>query len=196
MAMTRADKSRLLYALGLLLAGGIGLAGGWYFSFRPSAMIVIALLVFIPGRVPALLWPEFYAGQRALQLGDRERARASFIAFVEKVRARSWLKRLMYVKWGIHTRDIEAMSLNNIGTTFAEKGELQQAVGWYEATLAVDPDYGVAYANLAVIGYACGDEAEATRLLNFAHARGNQNLTRVAARERGAILRSMADLAG
>jgi tetratricopeptide (TPR) repeat protein len=194
--MTRADKSRLLYVLGLLLAGGIGLAGGWYFSFRPSAMIVIALLLFIPGRVPALLWREFYAGKRALQLGDHERARASFIAFVEKVRARPWLKRLMYVKWGIHTRDIEAMALNNLGATFAEKGELQQAVGWYEAAIAVDPDYGVPYANLAVIGHARGDEAEATRLLDCAHALGNRNLTHVAARERGAILRSKANLAG
>jgi Flp pilus assembly protein TadD len=102
----------------------------------------------------------------------------------------------MYVKWGIHTRDIEAMSLNNLGTTFAEKGELQQAVGWYEAALAVDPDYGVAYANLAVIGYARGDEVEAARLLDCAHSLGNRNLTRVAARERGAILRSRANLAG
>jgi hypothetical protein len=87
----------------LLLVGGICLTIGWYFSFRPSTLIVIALLLVIPGRIPALLWREFYTGQRALQLGDHERARASFIAFVEKVRARPWLKRLMYVEWGIHT---------------------------------------------------------------------------------------------
>jgi tetratricopeptide (TPR) repeat protein len=196
MNMTRADKSRLLYVLGLLLAGGIGFAGGLYFSFRPSALIVIALLLFIPGRIPSLLWREFYAGQRALQLGDHERARASFIAFVEKVRARPWLKRFMYVKWGIHTKDIEAMALNNLGNTFVERGEPQQAVRWYEAALAVDPDYGAPYANLAVIRYARGEEAEATRLLDCAHALGNRSLTFVAARERGAILRSKANLAG
>lgn len=195
MTMTRADKSRLLYVLALLSVGGICLAVGWYFSFRPSALIVIALLLAIPGRISALLWREFYAGQKALQLGDLERARASFIAFVEKVRARPWLKRLMYVKWGVHTWDIEAMAFNNLGNTFVEKGEPEQAVGWYEAALAVDPDYGTPYANLAVIGYARGDEAEATRLLDCAHALGNRDLTHVAARERGTIMRSIANVA-
>ena len=196
MTMTRADKSRLLYALAILLAGGIGLAVSWYFGFRPSTLIVIAILLIIPGRIPALLWREFYTGQRAMQLGDHELARASYIAFLEKVRAQPWLKRLMYVKWGVHTWDIEAMALNNLGSTFVEKGEPQQAIRWYEAALAVDPEYGAPYANLAVIGYSRGDEAEATRLLDRAHALGNRYLTHVAARERGAILRSKANLAG
>src|SRR5215510_3615735 len=142
MTMTRADKSRLLYALAILLAGGIGLAVSWYFGFRPSTLIVIAILLIIPGRIPALLWREFYTGQRAMQLGDHELARASYIAFLEKVRAQPWLKRLMYVKWGVHTWDIEAMALNNLGSTFVEKGEPQQAIRWYEAALAVDPEYG------------------------------------------------------
>jgi tetratricopeptide (TPR) repeat protein len=193
--MTRADKSRLFYALALLLVGGISLAVGDYFNFQPWALIAIALLLIIPGRIPTLLWREFYAGQRALQIGDHERARASFIAFVDKVRARPWLKRLMYVKWGVHTWDIEAMALNNLGNTYVEKGEPHLAVGWYEAALTVDPDYGAPYANLAVIGYARGDEADATRLLDCAHALGNRDLTHVAARERGTILRSMANSA-
>jgi hypothetical protein len=51
------------------------------------------------------------------------------------------------------------------------------------------------YANLAVIGYDRGEEAEAARLLDRAHALGNRNLTQVAARERGNILRSMRNLA-
>ncbi|HKQ79139.1 MAG TPA: tetratricopeptide repeat protein [Blastocatellia bacterium] len=189
--MTRADKSRLFYVLALLLMGGICLSVGWYFSYQPSALIVIGLLLVIPGRIPMLLWREFYAGQRALQIGDHERARASFIAFIEKVRAQPWLKRLMYLKWGVHTWDIEAMALNNLGNTYVEKGEPHQAVGWYEAALAVDPDYGVPYANLAVIGYARGAEAEAKRLLDRAHALGNRDLTHAAASERGTILRSM-----
>jgi tetratricopeptide (TPR) repeat protein len=193
--MTRADKSRFLYVLMLLLLGGICLIIGWFYSFRPSTLIVIALLLAIPGRLPALLWREFYTGQRALQLGDHERARASFIAFVEKVRARPWLKRLIYAKWGVHTWDIEAMALNNLGNTFVEKGEFQQAVGYYEAALAVDPDYGVPYANLAVIGYARGEDEEAARLLDRAHTLGNRDLTQVAAKERGDILRSMRNLA-
>jgi hypothetical protein len=100
--------------------GGISLAVGWYFSFRPSALNVIALLLAIPGRIAALAWREFYAGQRALKLGDLERARASFTTFIEKVRAQPWLKRLMYFKWGIHTWDIEAMALNNLGNIFVK----------------------------------------------------------------------------
>jgi tetratricopeptide (TPR) repeat protein len=122
---------------------------------------------------------------------DDERAGASFIAFVEKVRARPWLKRLIYAKWSVHTWDIEANALNNLGNTFVEKCELQQAVGRYEEALAVDPDYGAPYANLAVIGYDRGEEAEAARLLDRAHALGNRDLTQVAARERGNILRSI-----
>jgi tetratricopeptide (TPR) repeat protein len=153
----------------------------------------MSLLLLIPGRLTVLFWREFYTGQRALRLGDHELARASFMAFLEKVRAQPWLKRLMYFKWGVHTWDIEAMALNNLGSTFAEKGEPEQAVRWYEAALAVDPDYGVAYANLAVIAYARGADAEATRLLERAHALGNRKLAHAEARERGAMLSSMAN---
>jgi hypothetical protein len=60
--MTRADKSRFLYVSMLLLLGGICLTIGWFFSFRPSTLIVIALLLAIPGRMPSLLWREFYTG--------------------------------------------------------------------------------------------------------------------------------------
>lgn len=191
--MTRADKSRLLYVLALLLVGSIGLAVGWSLSFRPSALIVMGLLLVIPGRLPTVFWREFYTGQQALHLGNHELARANFAAFLEKVRAQPWLKRLMYLKWGVHTWDIEAMTLNNLGNTFVENGEPEQAVRWYEEALAVDPEYGVAYANLAVVRYAHGDDAEATRLLDHAHALGNRRLTHAAARDRGAMLRSMAE---
>jgi tetratricopeptide (TPR) repeat protein len=190
--MTRADKSRLQYVLVLLGLGSIALGVGWYFSFRPPALITMALVLLIPGRLPALFWREFFRGQQQMQVGNLERAADSFEAFLAKVRARPWLKKLMYFKWGIHTWDIEAMTLNNLGTIFVERGDPARAAGWFEAALAVDPCYGLPYTNLAVVRYAEGDEEEAARLLERAHALGNRHLTHEAAKGRAALLRSMA----
>lgn len=153
--------------------------------------MVLGLLLFIPGRLPALFWGEFYEGQRRMQSGDYEQAASSFEAFLSKIRSRPWLKRLIYFRWGVHTWDIEAMTLNNLGNTFVERGQPSRAAQWYEAALKVDPHYGVAYSNLAIVRYAEGDDAEAEMLLDRAHALGNRHLTPLAAQERAAVLRSI-----
>ena len=189
--MTRADKSRLHYVLVLFVLVSIAIAVGWFFSFRPPALIAMALVLLIPGRLPALFWKDFYRGQQQMQAGEAGRAAASFEAFLAKVRARPWLKKLMYFKWGIHTWDIEAMTLNDLGTTFVERGDPVQAARWFEAALTVDSHYGVPYSNLAVIRYSEGNEEEAARLLERAHALGNRHLTSDEARGRAALLRSM-----
>lgn len=188
--MTRADKSRLAYALvlGALFLVSYGLA--WRYDFEPRAVVIIGLVLLVPGRLPTLFWSEFYRGQEQLRLGAPERAAASFQEFLAKVRARPWLKWLIYGKWGVNTWDIEAMTLNNLGSTYVERGNPTQAARFFEAALALDPNYGVPYSNLALLAYASGDEAEGDRLLEHSNALGNRHLTRAQAQERAALFRA------
>ncbi len=190
--MTRGDRSKLLYVVVLVALIWAAVAIGWLFDFRPVPLLVVGLLLFIPGRLPTLMWREFYEGRRALGAGDYGTAEARFRAFVDKVRERPWLKRLLYLKWSFYTWDVEAMALNSLGSTFIEQGAPEKAVEWLQAAVELDPGYGVPYANLALVEFARGNDAEAERLLDRAHELGYRNMPHDVARERATVLRSLA----
>lgn len=189
--MTRADRFKILYVVVLLALIWLAVAVGWLFNYRPVPLLVVGLLLFIPGRLPTLMWREFYEGRRALALGQYGVAEARLRAFVEKVRARPWLKRLLYLKWSFYTWDVEAMALNSLGSAFIEQGEPDKAVEWLEAAVALDPGYGVPYANLGLIELARGNDDEGEQHLDRALALGYRKMPHDLARERAATLRSM-----
>ena len=163
--MTRPVKSKILYAI--VLAGLLGIAyiAGRQFNFQPNALLVMALCILAPGRITSYCWREFYAGHRLMQKGEYEKAKGQFESFLGKTQSSPWLKKLIFFKWGFYTWDIEAMTLNNLGSSSLSMDEVESASQYFNAATTLDPLFPMPYVNLAIISYAKGDDEQCERLL-------------------------------
>jgi tetratricopeptide (TPR) repeat protein len=171
-AMTRSQKFQAAYLAVLLVIGGAVATAIWYFDPGAQALFVLVVALLIPGRIPSFFWSQFYAGTRLLQAGDYREAIERFESFLTEVKQKSWLKKLMLLKWGRHTWDIEAMTLNNLGSAFLEMGELDRAGQTFEAATRIDEQYAIAHFNLALVRYAQGATEAARSLYERAHELG------------------------
>ncbi len=61
---------------------------------------------------------------------------------------------------------------NGVGVTWRMRNDLGQALGWYKKALAVDPDFGDAYYNMACIYALQGERTLALRYLQIAAMNG------------------------
>ncbi|MCM2332959.1 MAG: tetratricopeptide repeat protein, partial [Anaeromyxobacteraceae bacterium] len=61
---------------------------------------------------------------------------------------------------------------NGMGVTFRMRNDLGAAIGWYKRALAVDPDFGDAYYNMACVYALQGQEELALRYLQIAAMNG------------------------
>jgi len=61
---------------------------------------------------------------------------------------------------------------NGVGVTFRMRNDLGAAIGWYKRALAVDPDFGDAYYNMACVYALQGQEELALRYLQIAAMNG------------------------
>jgi tetratricopeptide (TPR) repeat protein len=63
-------------------------------------------------------------------------------------------------------------ALNGVGVTYRMRNDLPAALGWYKKALAVDPDFGDAYYNMACIYSLQGERELALRYLQIAALNG------------------------
>jgi len=63
-------------------------------------------------------------------------------------------------------------AFNGVGVTYRMRNDLDAAVGWYKKSLAVDPDFGDAYYNLACVYALQGQSELALRYLQIAAVNG------------------------
>lgn len=63
-------------------------------------------------------------------------------------------------------------AMNGVGVTWRMRGQLPQALAWYKKALAVDPDFGDAYYNMACVYALQGEKALALRYLQIAALNG------------------------
>jgi tetratricopeptide (TPR) repeat protein len=63
-------------------------------------------------------------------------------------------------------------AFNGIGVTFRMRNDLGAAMGWYKRALAVDPDFGDAYYNMACVYALQGRPELALRYLQIAAVNG------------------------
>jgi tetratricopeptide (TPR) repeat protein len=61
---------------------------------------------------------------------------------------------------------------NGVGVTFRMRDDLPAALGWYKRALAVDPDFGDAYYNMACVYALQGSKEMALRYLQIAAMNG------------------------
>lgn len=138
----------------------------------PLGLFAVVLLTVLPGRVQGAFYREFFRGRRLLAAGHFDEAIPHFVRFLETIRARPALKKLVWLRWAVYSPDMEVMTLNNLGAAHYHRGELDTAERYLDDALRMDPEYPVAHYNLALVAMARGDEGEAERHLGEAHRLG------------------------
>jgi tetratricopeptide (TPR) repeat protein len=142
------------------------------FPQRHEILLIVALLLFLPGRVQGYYYRDFFRGRREMGLGEFESALGHFTKFAEDVSNRPWLKRLIWLSFGVYTTDIEAMTHNNLGACYLEKGELTKSKTALYRALEICPTYPIPYFNLALLYGLTGERREAVRCFQEAKRRG------------------------
>jgi len=169
--MTRTARLKLGYvAVFLTVAAVVVTLLVWVSG--PLGFFLAALLTILPGRLQGVFYRDFFRGRRLLAAGHPEEAIPDFERFLETIRARPALKKLVWLQWAVYSPDMEVMTLNNLGASHYHIGEMDVAEGYLRDALRLDPVYPVAYYNLALIAAARDDDAEAERLLGEAHRLG------------------------
>ena len=149
--MSRTSVYKLLWVA--IVLGGIVLS---LFAIKacpyPSAATLVLVVVFLtPGRIQGIAWRPFFRGRKAQTVGNWKLAISEYTLFQEQVRARPGLKGLIWLSWGMYSRDIEAMTENNLGACHLELGALEKAEPHFHRALTLDPLYPIPHFNLAVV---------------------------------------------
>jgi tetratricopeptide (TPR) repeat protein len=161
--MAPARVRKVLYPLYILLLLLAVLAVIYTFPKQDELIVLMVVLLFIPGRIQGHFYREFFRGRREMGAGNLDSALAHFTSFVEIVRRRSWTKRLIWLSFGVYTTDIEAMTYNNLGACYLEKGDLKQARTSLYQALEICPTYPIPFFNLALAYCLAGQRREAAR---------------------------------
>lgn len=173
--MTRPTRWKMLYVVAVAALGLAVLAIAFAIEFDSTVLIGLAVLLFVPGRINGHYWRCFYTGRRLMDSGDHESARREFEQFLVKVRERPSLKSMIWLVWAVYTRDVEAMTLNNIGATLMHEGHLDSAEEKLAQAIGLDSGYPIPYFNLAVIAELRGERDAAARSLATAQRLGYRN---------------------
>lgn len=172
--MTRPTRLKILYGVAVILMIAIALAILKAVNFSPTAVILLALLFLIPGRINGHFWRDFYTGRKMMDSGWNADAIKEFEKFLTSLRENPALKHLIWFVWGFYTRDVEAMTQNNIGAVLIREGNLNQAEERLVRAIQIDDQYPIPYYNMALIGELRGDREAAAESLDTAHSLGYQ----------------------
>ena len=149
--MNRTTKLKILYLglviLGLLVFLGLKLA----LDLNTNSLVVVVLLFLVPGRLTGFYWREMLAGRRMMAVQQYSEAVSEFSTFLEKLKQKPWIARLIWLSPGFYTTSAKAMALNNIGACDLESGSLDSACEYLESAVLEDDLYPLPHYNLAMV---------------------------------------------
>lgn len=166
MSIRRTTKYKIGYSL-----TAVTLAGAVLFIYFLSdhsfvSLLVIAGVLFIPGRIQGMLFREHFNGRRLMTQGKFEAAKKHFEIFLEALDNKNWLKHGVWLSGFIYTKSIKAMTLNNIGVCNLELGNIDEARTKFESAVKIDAEYSIPYFNLSIISELAGDRNSSIQQLN------------------------------
>lgn len=161
--MTRTTKLKIGYFMVLVLLVIAALAVSAVFRSSLAALVLIAAVLLLPGRIQAIVYRDLYTARRLMAAGKAEESIECTRRFLGMIRRNPGNKKLLWASWSVYTVDVEAMALNNLGAAHLERGEVEAAEKAFEEALRLDPEYAIPSFNLAVIAGARGDRAAAER---------------------------------
>ena len=156
--MSRTSIYKAIYPLILiLLTGGIlFLIKDYHLSLLYTSMIIIVLL--IPGRIAGYFYRDFFRGLKLFHKQEWKVSEDYFNRFEQQLMDRPWIKRIIWLQWGMYTWKIEAMTQNNLGAINPFTGSLIKAESRLKAVIELDYRYPKPFYNLAVLEYLKGND--------------------------------------
>ncbi len=148
----------------LLMVAGVA----WWFRWGLAGLFVLPILL-VPGRVLGFFWRDLLTGLRLLNARDFVNSKRHSERFLVQVRAKPWLKRLIWLGSSSYSRDPEAMALNNLGAAELALGEIDAARRHLEEAIGVDRRNPLPFYNLGLLHRTIEDADMAERC--FAEAR-------------------------
>lgn len=127
-------------------------------NHKITAFLIFGILYLLPGRIQGIFYRNHFKGRRYLELQKLEESILASETFLEEIKVKPWLKKLIFLSWGIYSLDIEAMTLNNLGAAQLEQGDLEKARKTLLDALTLDPLYPIPHVNLAILAMVYKDE--------------------------------------
>lgn len=120
--MNRTDRLKVGYGvvLGLLFFVFLGLL--FYLGPNVGILIVLAFSFWIPGRLTGFVWKDLFIARRMMDAQRHEEAIPFLLAFLEKLKAKPWIGKLIWLSPSFYTISVRAMALNNLGACRLEMG--------------------------------------------------------------------------
>jgi tetratricopeptide (TPR) repeat protein len=168
--MSRAARYKALYLLGLM--GLLACIAAVPFEWRGAVVVGVAAALFLSARVVRFAWRDFYRGRRLQGLGEWQHATKAFQRFLGLIRRQRRLAWLVWLTVPAHTRDVEAMTLNNLGVCRLMLSELWEAEQYFLAARARDASYALPPFNLANVAYLRGDKDDGDAMIALARSLG------------------------
>ena len=174
--MTRTDILKGVYFTRLagLAVSGIGFAraarGGAAIPAAALGALFAALL--LSGRVQAHFWSELLSGLHTLNQRDYQASKVHSQRFLEQLRERPWLRRLIWLGTSSYSLNAEVLALNNLGAAETALGEFDAARAHLNQAIALDPQCPLPYRNMGLLTLRTASRAEASPWLQKAVALG------------------------
>jgi tetratricopeptide (TPR) repeat protein len=156
--------------LGVVVALSLGIV--FYFHLTVFGALVLALGLFVPGRILGFFWRDLLRGLRFLHEKRYVESKRHSELFLAKVEKRPWLKKLIWLGSGSYSRDPEALALNNLGAAELMLSELDSAREHLNASIAVDSLNPLPYFNLGNVHNVLGDKETAAHYFDKAVSLG------------------------
>ncbi len=138
-------------------------------------LVAICLLLLVPGRIHAIFYKDFYTAKKLFASNSYEKSYELFKSFSEQLQQKPWLKKLIWLSWGMYTKNIEAITVNNMGIAKLYIRELKTARDYFERAIELDSSYPIPYYNLAKLLIIDGNLEEAEEHFKKAQKLGFKN---------------------
>lgn len=159
--MSRTTKYKIGYLLLIVVTSLITLCAFYFFKIKNNYLYSIAFLLFLSGRLQGYYFRDFYKALKLLSNKKYEESILQNQLFLQKIATKPYLKKSNILVWGIYTRDIEAMTYNNLGAAYLELAKLEEATLAFTKAINIDNLYPIPYYNLAVLYEIHKDRAKA-----------------------------------
>ena len=174
--MTRTGTYKFAYFA--TLAGFIVLAGTTAFLVRHAdfpfnlSWVLLVIVLLVPGKIQRHYWSDMLSGLHYLKQQNYALSKVHSERFLVQLAERPWLSNLIWLGTSSYSRDIEAMTRNNLAAAMIGLEEFDGAREQLTRAIEMDPECPLPYRNMGVLLLHSDAIAEAQAWLDKAAALG------------------------
>jgi tetratricopeptide (TPR) repeat protein len=161
---TEKSKAQYIFLLIILLIFAFIIIVSLYRAKLQVILPIIPVIFLIPGRIQGYYYKNFFKARRLLVERDYQGSIRYNELFLDDISAHKWIKKLIWLSWGMFSKDIEAMTLNNLGSSYLYLGNFAIAESYFNEATRLDGLYPIPYYNLSILSYIQGNSKKSEEL--------------------------------